>query len=69
MNRVKDVFDQPACGANHAAAVHSGLRSDLYMPDNHDVLAARAACSRGDWHAAYEGFGRASQAAELDTDD
>jgi hypothetical protein len=39
------------------------------MSDNDDVLAARAACSRGDWRAAYEGFARASQAAELDTDD
>ncbi|MBU3749727.1 MAG: helix-turn-helix transcriptional regulator [Mycobacterium sp.] len=41
------------------------------MADTHDddVLAARAACSRGDWRAAYEAFGRASQTAELDTDD
>lgn len=37
------------------------------MPDNEHVLAARAACSRGDWRSAYEGFGRASQAGELDT--
>ncbi|MEI6252604.1 MAG: response regulator transcription factor [Mycobacteriaceae bacterium] len=39
------------------------------MSENEDVLAARVACSRGDWRAAYEGFGRASGAAELDTDD
>ena len=39
------------------------------MPDNEDVLASRVACTRGDWRAAYEGFGRASHATELDTDD
>ncbi len=39
------------------------------MSDNEDVLAARLACSRGDWRTAHESFGRASQAAELDTDD
>lgn len=39
------------------------------MSESEDVLAARVACSRGDWRAAYEGFRRASHAAELDTDD
>ena len=51
------------------AAVISRLRLNHHMSENEDVLAARVACSRGDWRAAYEGFGRASGAAELDTDD
>lgn len=38
------------------------------MPDD-DVLAARSAYSRGDWRAAYDGFGRAARRAELDADD
>lgn len=37
--------------------------------DADELLAARAAFSRGDWRAAYEHFGRAHEAAELSTDD
>jgi DNA-binding NarL/FixJ family response regulator len=37
--------------------------------DVDDVLAARDAYSRGDWRTAYEHFGRAHDASELNTDD
>lgn len=39
------------------------------MAAEDDVLAARVAYSRGDWRAAYECFGRAYDATELDADD
>lgn len=39
------------------------------MSVDEDVLAARVAYSRGDWRAAYDGFSRAQESAELDTDD
>ena len=40
------------------------------MPAEHDdLLAARAAYTRGDWRAAYDHFGRAVTTTELSTDD
>ena len=40
------------------------------MPaEDEDLLAARAAYTRGDWRAAYDHFGRAVTTAELSTDD
>ena len=37
--------------------------------DDDELLAARDAYSHGDWRAAYDHFGRAHEAAELNTDD
>ena len=39
------------------------------MSGDDEVLAARAAYRRGDWRSAYDGFGRAHDSAELNTDD
>src|SRR5689334_11040421 len=39
------------------------------MPVESALLAARDAYSRGDWRSAYEHFGQAGDASELNTDD
>ena len=46
-----------------------GYREPVDMSEDDQVLAARAAYRRGDWRSAYDGFGRAHNSAELNTDD
>ena len=46
-----------------------GYREPVDISGDDEARAARAAYFRGDWRAAYDGFGRAQDAAELSTDD